>query len=221
MTSSVVEANLLRLKKNIAPYTPRIIAVTKYYDTDAIISAYNAGIRDFGESRAIDAIKKIESLPEEIRKDSKFHFIGHLQTNKAERVIKYFDYIHSTDSLHLAQVISDCAVKLEKKQKILFQVNISGEVQKFGFEENELKNCMGELMSLKGIKPEGLMCMAPLGASERESSEIFLKNKVLLNVLNELHGLNLNELSMGMSDDYVSAVKNGATMVRIGRLLFE
>lgn len=220
MANGIVETNLLRLKKDIAPYTPRIIAVTKYYSADAIIEAYNAGIRDFGESRANDAIKKIESLPDVIKKESKFHFIGHLQSNKAERVVKYFDYIQSVDSLHLARIISESAVKLGKEQKILLQVNISGEVQKFGFEESELDNCLEELKNLQGLKMEGLMCMAPLGAAKAELDKIFSEAGRLLEKLNQSHGLDMRELSMGMSDDYKSAVENGATMIRIGRLLF-
>jgi len=220
MANGIVETNLLRLKKDIAPYTPRIIAVTKYYSAEAIIDAYSAGLRDFGESRANDAIKKIESLPEEIKKNSTFHFIGHLQTNKAEKVVKYFDYIQSVDSLHLARVIAENALKLGKEQKILLQVNISGEVQKFGFEEKELDNSLEELKNLKGIKMEGLMCMAPFGADDNELDEIFSRAGELLKTWNDSHGLKLHELSMGMSDDYKSAVKCGATMIRIGRLLF-
>ncbi len=220
MTNDVVETNLLRLKQKIVPYTPRIIAVTKYYDINAILDAYNAGLRDFGESRANDAIKKIEALPENIRKESFFHFIGHLQTNKVDKVVRYFDYIQSVDSMKLAKAISESAEKLNKVQKILIQVNISGEVQKFGFDENELRNCIYELKGLEGVSIEGLMCMATLGADDRELDRIFSRARVLLGEFNEKYGLELKELSMGMSDDYERAVANGATMIRIGRLLF-
>ena len=220
MTKSIVKTNLLHLKENIVPYTPRIIAVTKYYDVNAILEAYDAGIRDFGEARAAEAIEKIELLPKSVRSGSKFHFIGHLQTNKAGKVVKYFDYIQSVDSLHLAQTVSNCAIKLGKVQNVLFQVNISREVQKFGFKTKELDECMDELMNLPGIKPEGLMCMAPLNAGAAGASAVFSKARSLLDTLNEKHGLNLSELSMGMSDDYLSGVNNGATMIRIGKLLF-
>lgn len=220
MTNDIVKTNLLRLKKEIEPYTPRIIAVTKYYDVSAILEAYEAGLRDFGESRANDAIKKIQSLPDEIKSSSEFHFIGHLQTNKVDKVVKYFDYIQSVDSLHVAQAISASASKLGKEQKILLQVNISGEVQKFGFEESELDKQMEELKNLQGIKMEGLMCMAPLGASDEELDNVFSKAKAVLENLNKKYELKMNELSMGMSDDYKCAVVNGATMIRIGRLLF-
>ena len=220
MTNHVVETNLLRLKQEIAPYTPRIIAVTKYYDRSAILEAYEAGLRDFGESRAVDAIRKIETLPDEVRGESKFHFIGHLQTNKVDKVVKHFDYIQSVDSLKLAKSISESAVAINKVQDILLQVNISGEIQKFGFDEEELKNCIYELKELGGIKINGLMCMAPLGADDTELDKVFSGAKQLLEELNQGYGLEMHELSMGMSDDYNRAVANGATMIRIGRLLF-
>lgn len=220
MSLGDIETNLLRLKKEIVPYTPRIIAVTKYYDVSAIIDAYGAGLRDFGESRANDAIAKIESLPLEIRRESKFHFIGHLQTNKVNKVVRYFDYIQSVDSLHLAKAISESAQGIGKVQNVLLQVNISGEVQKFGFEEKELKNCICELKELKGLKIDGLMCMAPLGADDTLLDEVFSGARSLKEELNQEYEMDLTELSMGMSDDYKRAVPNGATMIRVGRLLF-
>lgn len=220
MTNGIVKNNLLHIQEKIVPYTPRIIAVTKYYDINAILDAYSAGLRDFGESRANDAIKKIESLPENIRKDSNFHFIGHLQTNKVDRVVKYFDYIQSVDSLYLAQAISQSAIKNGKTQKILLQVNISGEVQKFGFEERELREQINEIKNLQNIEIVGLMCMAPFGADEPELNEIFSKGQRLKESLSDDYDLKLTELSMGMSDDYTVAVRNGATMIRVGRLLF-
>ena len=220
MTNNIVETNLLRLKQEIVPYTPRIIAVTKYYDRNAILDAYDAGLRDFGESRVNDAVEKIESLPEEIKKESNFHFIGHLQTNKAEKVVKYFDYIQSIDSFRLAKIVSDISIRLDKVQKVLLQVNISGEVQKFGFDESELKNCINELKQLDGIEIDGLMCMAPFGATDTELDKVFSRAGELKEELNLKYGMKLKELSMGMSEDYKRAVANGATMIRIGRLLF-
>ena len=220
MTNNIVETTLLRLKQEIVPYTPRIIAVTKYYDRNAILDAYDAGLRDFGESRVNDAVEKIESLPEEIKKESNFHFIGHVQTNKAEKVVKYFDYIQSIDSFRLAKIVSDISIRLDKVQKVLLQVNISGEVQKFGFDESELKNCINELKQLDGIEIDGLMCMAPFGATDTELDKVFSRAGELKEELNLKYGMKLKELSMGMSEDYKRAVANGATMIRIGRLLF-
>ncbi len=220
MANSIVEKNLLRLTKEIEPYTPKIIAVTKYYDRSAILDAFDAGLRDFAESRANDAISKIESLPDNVKENSRFHFIGHLQSNKADRVVKHFDYIQSVDSVHIAQAISTSAQKYGKIQKILLQVNISGEVQKFGFEEKELTQNIEELKNLQGINIIGLMCMAPFEANENELDMVFSKAKQLKETLNQDYALKLTELSMGMSNDYKVAIRNGATMIRIGRLLF-
>ncbi len=221
MTVDSVGENLLRVKKTIEPYTPNIIAVTKYYGLEAITDAYGAGLRDFGESRANDAIQKIENLPDEIRKNSKFHFIGHLQTNKVDRVVKHFDYIQSVDSIKVASAISESAGRINKVQKILLQINISGEVQKFGFSERELYDNFEELLKLPNLKIDGFMCMAPLGASEEELDKVFKKAGQIKSELNKKYSLDLKELSMGMSDDYERAVANGATMIRLGRILFK
>lgn len=221
MTVDSVRENLLRVKKTIVPYTPNIIAVTKYYGLEAILDAYGAGIRDFGESRANDAAEKIESLPEEICKNSRFHFIGHLQTNKVDKVVKYFDYIQSVDSLKLAVAISESAKRLNKVQKVLLQVNISQEVQKFGFEERELYENLEQILNLENLVVDGLMCMAPLGASDEELDKVFSKAEQIKKEVNTRYNLNLQELSMGMSDDYERAVVNGATMIRLGRILFK
>ena len=123
--SSLVEMNLNAIKQTIAHYNVKIIAVTKYFGLKAMQAGYDAGIRDFAESRAIEAIKKIEQLPQEIRKNSTFHFIGHLQSNKAEKVVKHFDIIHSVDSLKIAVAISKAACSLNKREKVLLQIRKS------------------------------------------------------------------------------------------------
>lgn len=220
MAINVVERNLAQIKEKIVPYRPRIIAVTKYYDVSAIEAAYGAGLRDFGESRVNDAIKKIEMLGEEIRANSSFHFIGHLQTNKVDKVVKYFDCIQSVDSLHLAEAVSRSAQKQNKTQSVLLQVNISGETQKFGFEASSLMKDFSSLKSLPNLKIDGLMCMAPLDAEENVLDGVFSKARTLRDGLNREYGMEMTELSMGMSNDYVYAVRNGTTMIRIGRLLF-
>lgn len=217
---NIVRKNLLQIQEEIAPCKPNIIAVTKYFDKQAIISAYEAGLRDFAEARINDAIEKIEALPEEIRKNSKFHFIGHLQTNKVAKVIKYFDFIHSVDSLHLAQKISDEAAKSGKVQKIFLEVNFAEEEQKFGFSKNGLDAEFGALMALPNLEIQGLMSMSPLGAEESFLFDLFKGVKRVQDELAMKYGLQLPETSMGMSQDYRIAVKCGATMLRIGRKLF-
>ena len=217
----LVKANLLEIKCKIAHCKPRIIGVTKYFGLDAIVNGYRAGLVDFGESRANDAILKIKSLPIEIRENVKFHFIGHLQTNKAEKVVEYFDYIHSVDSLKLAKVISNAACSLNKREKVLLQVNNAGEEQKFGYTKEQLRAEFKALLDLKSIEIVGLMNMAPLGAQENELRSLFGDLRGFRDELRRSYGVELPELSMGMSDDYQVAVEEGATMVRIGRKLFK
>ena len=215
-----VRANLLQIQEDIAPYKPNIIAVTKYFDENAMIEAYNAGMRDFAESRAIEAVEKINNLPTEIRNNSNFHFIGHLQTNKVKKVVQNFDYIHSVDSLKLAKAISDEAQAIGKVQKILLQVNNANEEQKFGFSKEEIFEEFPKIKALSSIEIVGIMNMAPLGASEDELDRLFADVYNIKKELEEEFNCELKELSMGMSQDYKVAVRHGSTMLRIGRKLF-
>ena len=218
--SAFVKTNLEDLKGKIAHCKVKIIAVTKYFGLKAIEAGYEAGIRDFAESRAQDAVKKLENLSEEIRQNSTFHFIGHLQSNKTEKVVKHFDVIQSVDSLKIAEAISKAACSLNKKEKVLLQINNAGETQKSGYSKEQLKADLGDILKLEGIQVDGLMNMAPFGADESELSRLFADVREFRNELEKEFGINLPELSMGMSDDYVAAVKQGATMIRIGRKLF-
>lgn len=217
---NTVKQNLLRIQEEIAPYTPNIIAVTKYFDESAMIDAYNAGLRNFAESRVIEAIEKINNLPTDVKNNSKFHFIGHLQTNKVKKVIGHFDYIHSVDSYKLAKVISDEACHAEKVQKILLQVNNANEEQKFGFSKDEIFEFFNSIKELPNIEICGLMNMAPLGATDEELNYLFEDILQIKLKLEKEFNYKLKELSMGMSQDYKIAVKHGATMLRIGRKLF-
>ena len=217
---NAVKQNLLRIQEEIAPYTPNIIAVTKYFDESAMIDAYNAGLRNFAESRVIEAIEKINNLPAGVKNNSKFHFIGHLQTNKVKKVIGHFDYIHSVDSYKLAKVISDEACHAEKVQKILLQVNNANEEQKFGFSKDEIFEVFNSIRELPNIQISGLMNKAPLGATDEELNYLFEDILQIKLKLEKEFNYKLKELSMGMSQDYKIAVKHGATMLRIGRKLF-
>lgn len=215
-----VRENLLQIQEDIAPYKPNIIAVTKYFDEKAMIEAYNAGLRDFAESRAVEAVEKIENLPAEVRNNSRFHFIGHLQTNKVKKVVPIFDYIHSVDSLKLAKAIADEAKLFGKVQNILLQVNNANEEQKFGFSKKEIFEVFPSIKELSSVSIAGIMNMAPLGASEEELNRLFEDVFNIKKELEQRFDCELRELSMGMSQDYKIAVKHGATMLRIGRKLF-
>ena len=217
---STIKENLMKIKQEIVPYTPNIIAVTKYFDESKIIEAYESGLRDLGESRIPEAIEKIQRLPDEIRKNSRFHLIGHLQTNKVKKVIGVFDYIHSVDSLSLAQLISQESEKLNLKQKILIQINNAEEEQKFGFSKENIFRDFEKIKELGGIEVVGIMNIAPLGLEERELRELFLDIVKTRDELERKYDCKLKEISMGMSGDYKTAVVAGSTMIRIGRRLF-
>ena len=215
-----IKQNLLQIQREIAPCKPNIIAVTKYFDENAIIGAYEAGLRDFAESRVIEASEKIKNLPEEIKKNSKFHFIGHLQTNKVKKAIEVFDYIHSVDSEKLAEKISQEAGEIGKTQKILIQINNAGEEQKFGYSRERVFEDFGKIIRLKNLEVIGVMNMAPLGADDDELNRLFSDVVTIKQELEKTFDYELKEISMGMSQDYKIAAQCGSTMLRIGRKLF-
>ena len=215
-----VEKNLKQIQEKIVPYKPNIIAVTKYFGCDAIVEAFNAGIRDFAESRVIEAAEKIENLPKDIRENSTFHFIGHLQSNKAKKAVQTFDIIHSVDSIKLAEKVSNYALEAGKIQKILLQLNIAREAQKSGFEKEQLLESFPQIANLKGLKILGLMCMTPLGETPEKIRSYFQMVRETRDLISGEYGCSLPELSMGMSQDYDIAAQEGATMLRIGRRLF-
>ena len=215
-----VKENLIQVKNDIPNYQGRIIAVSKYVDETKMIEAYEAGLRDFGENKAQDALVKIENLPKEIVENSTWHFIGHLQSNKVRKVVGKFDYIHSVDSFDLAKRISNVAEELGIVQKILIEVNISEEKSKFGTTKEKIEEIFTNMQELGGVRVLGLMTMAP-----HTPDEVFLRKvftdlyNLRYNIQQRCH-LELPELSMGMSSDYKIAVETGSTMIRLGQRLF-
>ena len=221
MQEEKIRKNFLQIQEEIAPYSLNIIAVTKYFDESAIEAAYRVGLRNFGESRAVEAVEKIQRLSDELKKNSKFHFIGHLQTNKVKKVIGTFDLIHSVDSYKLAEVISEEALKYGKVQDILLQLNNAGEVQKFGYSKENLFEDFPKIKALKGVNVRGLMNMAPLGADDKTLEILFTDVVSVRDELQNKFYCELKDISMGMSQDYKIAARCGSTMLRIGRKLFE
>ena len=216
---NTVEYNLSELRKEIVPYRPKIIAVTKYFAADRLIEAYNDGLRQFAENRVQDALEKFGSLPEEIKENSRFHLIGHLQSNKVKKAVGNFDLIQSIDSLRLARMVSETALQKGIVQKILLQVNNANEEAKSGFAVDDLKQAFPEIIALKGVRVEGLMNIAPV-APEDELRRLFKGMQELKSELEKNFSYELKELSMGMSSDYKIALEYGSTMIRIGRKLF-
>ena len=216
---NTVTANLADLRNEIAPCKPVIIAVTKYFGAEKLVEAYEAGLRNFAENRVADALEKFGNLPEEIKQNSTFHLIGHLQTNKVKKAVGHFDLIQSVDSLKLAELVSNEAQKQGIVQKILLQVNNANEENKSGFEKGVLKEVFGEIISLEGIKVEGLMNIAPI-TEENTLDFLFEDMKNFKEELEKDFSYPMKELSMGMSGDYKTALRHGATMIRLGRKLF-
>lgn len=220
VSKDTILKNLSQIQEEIVPYKPNIIAVTKYFDENAITEAFEAGLRDFGESRVIEAIEKINKLPQEVRDNSKFHFIGHLQSNKVKKVVERFDYIHSVDSAKLAKLIDEQAKLIGKVQNIFLQLNNANEEQKFGFSKDELFEAFNTIKDFKNVKVCGLMNIAPLGVNENTLDKLFADVRSTKEQMEKRFNCEMSDLSMGMSQDYKVAARNGATILRIGRKLF-
>ena len=188
---------------------PKIIAVSKTFEMDKISPLIEHGHSDFGENKVQEAIEKWSDVKSN-NNDIKLHLIGGLQTNKVKLAVKLFDYIHSVDTEKLAKKISDEQKKQKKRVKIFIQVNIGNEQQKFGVNKSSVSELYSYCKSLN-LDVVGLMCIPPL----EKSSDIFFEEMRNLN-----DNLNLDELSMGMSADYLDAIKNSATYVRIGSNIF-
>jgi len=188
---------------------PKIIAVSKTFTIETIKPLIEYGHLDFGENKVQEAIEKWSDIKSS-NKSIKLHLIGNLQTNKVKFAIKLFDYIHSVDSEKLAKKISEEQIKQKKRVKIFIQVNIGDEKQKSGVSVSSLSSFYSYCKNLE-LDIIGLMCIPPLN----KSTDFFFKE---MNSLNK--NLSLNELSMGMSSDYITAVKNSATYLRIGSNIF-
>ena len=201
-----IKQRLVELNSN---KIPKIIAVSKTFGMDKILPLIEYGHLDFGENKVQEAIEKWSKLKLS-NNDIKLHLIGGLQTNKVKLAVQLFDYIHSVDSEKLAKKISDEQQKQKKKVRIFIQVNIGNESQKFGVDKLLVPELCAYCKALD-LEVVGLMCIPPFN----EPSEIFFKEMSELN-----KKLNLEELSMGMSSDYLNAIKNSATYVRIGSNIF-
>ena len=188
---------------------PKIVAVSKTFNLNKISPLIDHGHLDYGENKVQEALEKWSEI-KLIKKDIKLHLIGKLQTNKVKQAIKIFDYIHSVDNEKLARKIADEEDKQGKKIKIFIQVNIGNESQKSGINTNRLADFYQFCKMLK-LNVIGLMCIPPFD----ENSKKYFQDMNLLN-----KQLNLKELSMGMSSDYLLALEHSATYLRIGSSIF-
>jgi hypothetical protein len=204
------------IKVNRNPEEIKIIAVSKNFGVNEILDALKEGIHDFGENKAQDLDAKFANLGNKVT----WHFIGHLQRNKVRFAVSSADYIHSVDSFRIAMDINKRAEELNKVQKILLQVKTSNEETKSGIsDESEIIDIAGRCSEFKNTELTGLMTIAPLTSDRNLIRKSF---KYLSNLKESLksNGLFLNELSMGMTDDFEIAIEEGATMLRIGTAIF-
>lgn len=202
------------------PDTVRLIAVTKQVSVDMIRAAYAAGLRDFGESRLQETIAKqaqLQDLP-----DITWHLIGHLQSNKARQALQHFTWIHSLDSLKLAQRLNTLAAELSLRPQVCLQVKLADDPNKYGWSEPELRQDLQQLSQCHQLDIQGLMTILPLGLTPTEALQVFQQTRQLAQELRQQQWPNMpmQELSMGMSGDYLLAIEAGATMIRLGRILF-
>tara|TARA_B100001175_G_C19374722_1_gene573560 strand:- start:61 stop:723 length:663 start_codon:yes stop_codon:yes gene_type:complete len=197
------------LKSNIKNYKPKIIAISKTFKIDHILPLIDHGHTDFGENKVQEALEKWKEIKSN-NKNLKLHMVGKLQSNKVKFALPLFDFIHSLDNLKLAKKISEEQKKYEKKPKIFIQINIGDESQKSGLEKDKLKNFYNECIDLN-LNIIGTMCLPPMN----KDSKVFFSEMKKIN-----SNLNLNELSMGMSEDYLSAIEYDSTYLRIGSKIF-
>ncbi|MEH1836359.1 MAG: YggS family pyridoxal phosphate-dependent enzyme [Nostoc sp.] len=218
MSSSISER--IVIIRSSLPTSVRLIAVSKQVSAQAIRSAYAAGIRDFGESRIQEAASKqaeLQDLP-----DITWHFIGHLQSNKAKKAIEQFHWIHSVDNLKLAQRLDQLAQQLGVSPQVCLQVKILPDPNKSGWSVPELLADLPTLNQYKNLQIQGLMTIPPSGLNDSEILSVFNLNRELAKEIQEQNWshIKMQHLSMGMSGDYELAVQAGATMVRLGTILF-
>jgi PLP dependent protein len=202
------------LRSGRDPGAVKLIAVTKTVGIEMVRRAATLGIEDFGENRVQDAADKVAAMP-----DLRWHFIGHLQSNKVKEVLPAYVLIHSLDRLSLAEALQDQAKKVGRPAEVLIQVNVSEEQSKFGLAPDELPAFLEKISAFDQIRVKGLMTMAPY-LEDPEETRSYFRQLRLLRDANQKEGLALPELSMGMTNDFFVAVEEGATMVRIGSALF-
>ena len=197
----------------------RLIAVTKYVDVRCARMLLEVGCQDLGESRPQELWSKAAALPPYTR----WHMIGHLQRNKVRRTLPLVTLFHSADSLRLLHALDEEAAIAQRSVDVLLEVNVSGERNKHGFAPTEMAAVLDEATSLSHIKVHGLMAMAGLEGTLEDARREFANLRELRNGLrrNAPESMVLHELSMGMSEDFEIAIEEGATMVRVGSVLFE
>jgi len=215
MSTETLPERLRAIQSQIPPHV-RLVAVTKQVPVSVIREAYALGLRDFGESRVQEAQAKAEALAD--LPDITWHLIGHLQRNKARAAVQLFRWIHSVDSLALAQKLDQLSQDLPRPPQLLLQVKLRPDPNKYGWSVPALLAALPALRQLHHVQIVGLMTILPLGLSPPERQAVFAELPALGARLHP--HLPVQEYSMGMSDDYPQALAAGATILRLGRCLF-
>jgi PLP dependent protein len=239
---SDIERNLQQVQQRIGeaaaragrdPSAVQLVAISKTFPPEAILRAYEAGARHFGENRVEDALPKIAAVSAALGASASptWHMVGHVQGRKAGEVLQAFDVLHSLDSARLGERLDRLAVPGRRRLPVLLECNVSGEESKFGFDlagwEHEPARLAAfvaviyALADLPALELRGLMTMAPLAADPEDARPVFASLRALRDVLRErCPDCAWPELSMGMTDDFEVAIEEGATMVRVGRAVF-
>lgn len=223
----MINENLMQVRKNIEAACQKagrnteevtLIAVSKTKPVPMLEEAYQAGSRDFGENKVQEIMDKYPVLPDDIR----WHMIGHLQRNKVKYIVDKVSLVHSVDSLRLAEEISRQAEKKQTELDILVEVNIAQEESKFGTSRAEAAQLVEEIAKLPCIHVKGLMTIAPFVEHPEENRKYFRQIKELSVDIEKknIDNVSMSVLSMGMTNDYMVAVEEGATMVRVGTGIF-
>jgi hypothetical protein len=220
-----VSKNLERVYEQIANAATKVgravdeielVAITKTHPAETVREAVEAGHRLFGESRVQEARVKIPELPSNLR----WHFVGHLQKNKIRNALHLFELFHGVDSPGLAQEISRIAGEEGMQARALLEINVAEEGSKFGFKTEALRTEMESLLELPRLSIEGLMCVPPVADEAEASRKYFVKLRELRDALEQEFDVKLPRLSMGMTNDFQVAVREGATLVRVGTAIF-
>ena len=223
---TTIQQHIASIRKNI-PVGVTLVCVSKFHANEAIMEAYDCGERDFGESRVQELLPKYEALPKDIR----WHFIGHLQTNKVKQIVPFVHMIHSVDSLRLLETINREAEKIGRRVKVLLEVHVAKEETKSGFTPEEFLSLNTQLSTLNNVEVCGVMGMATNTDDQTEWRRCFREIKTLASSPIASSPISYSEashssqserpqISMGMSDDYRVAIEEGSTMVRIGSTIF-
>lgn len=215
----MIAANIESLLRTIEPYKATVVAVTKTQPVDAVKQAYFSGLTDMGENRVQEAAAKVAALQD---LSIRWHLVGHLQSNKVKNAVSLFSLIQSVDSEKLASEINRVSQQIGKVQDVLLQINVAGEISKFGASVDSIDEMAEAIGMMKNIRICGLMTIAPFFSEPELTRPIFYQMRQLFERLQKTMGKihPFDTLSMGMTHDYEVALQEGSTMIRIGTGIF-